>query len=85
MLFKGLEQFKNNIIKALDHQLSFFHQAQQMRQNKKSMADIMAIPEGRTASNELIAAWGNMCQLYPNWSLELKNSIYTHLCSLDLF
>ncbi len=81
----SLGEFKRNTIKALDYQLNFFNQAYKMRLAGKSMTDIYGIPDGHTASNGLRAAWQNMCQLYPSWSPELKNSIYHHLCALDLF
>jgi hypothetical protein len=49
------------------------------------MADVYAIPEGRQASARLIAAWGKMSARYPTWSAESRDSIYHHLCALDLF
>ncbi len=37
------------------------------------------------ASARLIAAWGKMSARYPAWSAETRDSIYHHLCALDLF
>jgi hypothetical protein len=37
------------------------------------------------ASSRLIAAWGRMQARYPGWPSETRESIYHHLCALDLF
>ena len=49
------------------------------------MDDVWRIPEGRQASGRLIAAWGRMQARYPQWSRETSDSVYHHLCALDLF
>ena len=49
------------------------------------MDAVWRIGEGRQASQRLIAAWGKMRARYPRWSAETGNSIYHHLCALDLF
>jgi hypothetical protein len=43
------------------------------------------LPEGRQASGRLVAAFGQMQARYPSWSAATRDSIYHHLCALDLF
>jgi hypothetical protein len=43
------------------------------------------IRPGREASTKLRAAWGRMQRRYPRWTPEVKDSIFHHLCALDLF
>lgn len=81
----GLETFKAQVISAIDNQCSFFDKAQKMRQQGKSFDEVMQVPEGKTASQMLMAAWNEMSKRYPSWSPEVKDSIYHHLCALDLF
>lgn len=81
----GLEGFKAQVISAIDNQAMFFSKAQKMRQQGTSFQDVMQVPEGKTASQMLMAAWGEMAKRYPSWSPQVKDSIYHHLCALDLF
>jgi hypothetical protein len=81
----GLETFKAQVVSAIDNQCSFFDKAQKMRQQGRSFEEVMQVPEGRTASQMLMAAWNEMAKRYPSWSPEVKDSIYHHLCALDLF
>lgn len=81
----GLEQFRNQVVSAIDNQAVFFDKAQKLRQQGKSFEEIMQLPEGRTASQLLMGAWGEMSRRYPAWSPQVKDSIYHHLCALDLF
>ena len=57
----------------------------EQREAGRGMADVYQIAEGRQASARLISAWGRMQARYPGWSPETSNSIYHHLCALDLF
>ena len=81
----GLEPFHADVVAALDLQRAFFDQAVPQRKAGQEMAALYAIPEGRQASARLIAAFGRMQARYPAWSAETKDSIYHHLCALDLF
>lgn len=81
----GLETFKAQVVSAIDNQCSFFDKAQKMRQQGKPYDEVMQVPEGKTASQMLMAAWNEMSKRYPSWSPEVKDSIYHHLCALDLF
>jgi hypothetical protein len=56
-----------------------------LREAGRGMADVYQIAEGRQASARLISAWGRMQARYLAWSSETSNSIYHHLCALDLF
>lgn len=49
------------------------------------MSDVYAVPEGRQASTRLVEAWARMEARYPGRSTETRDSIYHHLCALDLF
>ena len=81
----GLETFKAQVVAAIDNQAQFFNKAQAMRQQGKTFEEVMQVPEGRTASQMLMAAWNEMAKRYPSWSPAVKDSIYHHLCALDLF
>jgi hypothetical protein len=80
----GLEAFQEDVASALVLQQSFFRQSVAVRA-RGTMADVYQIPEGRQASARLFAAWGKMTARYPAWSVETRDSIYHHLCALDLF
>ena len=82
---EGLAPFQEDVGKALARQQDFFAKAVPMREAGRSMADVYAISEGREASSRLISAWGRMQARYPSWSPETRDSIYHHLCALDLF
>ena len=81
----GLEAFRDDVGGALALQQAFFAKAVPLRQSGRGMPEVYAIAEGRQASSRLIAAWGRMQARYPAWSAETKDSIYHHLCALDLF
>ncbi len=49
------------------------------------MSEAYQVPEGRQASRHLFSAWARMQARYPSWSRETADSIYHHLCALDLF
>ncbi len=81
----GLAPFQEDVVQALGLQQAFFQKAAPLRASGRSMSDAYAIPEGRQASARLFAAWAKMQARYPSWSAETSNSIYHHLCALDLF
>lgn len=82
---QGLEGFRNAVVNAIDMQGQFFAKATKARQSGKSGQDVLAIPEGRTASQLLQTAWGQMQGRYPGMSKAMSDSTYHHLCALDLF
>jgi hypothetical protein len=81
----GLAAFQEDVGQALALQQTFFARAVPLRQAGRAMPEVYQIPEGRTASARLISAWGRMQARYPSWSAETRDSIYHHLCALDLF
>ena len=81
----GLLSFQQDLIAALELQRTFFRKGAALRRSGKSMDEVYAIAEGRAASARLIAAWGRMESRYPRMSAATKDSIYHHLCALDLF
>ena len=81
----GLAPFQEDVRQALALQQSFFAKAVPLREGGASMAEVYQLGEGRQASARLISAWGRMQARYPSWSAETKDSIYHHLCALDLF
>lgn len=81
----GLEAFHAGLVAAFDFQVSFFAEAAVARKAGKTWDQMMAIPSGRAASKQLFAAWAEMERRYPKWSPAVKDSIYHHLCALDLF
>jgi hypothetical protein len=82
---QGLETFKTTLLEALDLQMEFFIKATASRQLGQSFEQWIQIPEGRSAGAKLQAAYGIMASTYPNWSPEVQDSIYHHLCALDIF
>jgi hypothetical protein len=80
----GLQPFQDDVVSALALQQGFFRQSVAVRA-RGSMTDVYGIPVGRQASVRLFAAWGRMTARYPAWSVETRDSIYHHLCALDLF
>lgn len=82
---RGLAAFQDDVQQALALQPAFFEEAVAQRSAGRSMAEVYRIPQGRQASARLISAWGRMQARYPAWSPETKDSIYHHLCALDLF
>ena len=81
----GLAAFQEDVLQALALQQAFFVEAVARREGGGSMSDVYAVPQGRQASAKLISAWGRMQARYPSWAAETKDSIYHHLCALDLF
>jgi hypothetical protein len=81
----GLAAFQEDVLKALALQQAFFVQAVPVRRAGGDMAEVYRIPQGRQASSRLLSAWARMQARYPAWSPETKDSIYHHLCALDLF
>ncbi|MCO5167935.1 MAG: hypothetical protein M9894_16450 [Planctomycetes bacterium] len=82
---RGLEGFHGDVVAALEQQRTFFDQAVPRRAAGASMEDVHHIAEGRAASQRLLSAWAAMERRYPRWSAEVKDSVYHHLCALDLF
>jgi hypothetical protein len=81
----GLEPFQADVLAALELQQAFFSKAAARRQAGGGMGEVYAIAEGRQASARLIGAWSRMQSRYPGWPPETRDSIYHHLCALDLF
>jgi len=81
----GLEAFQADVVAALELQRRFFERAGSVRMSGGSMSDIYAAPEGRQASARLIAAWQKMQARYRSWDAATRDSVYHHLCALDLF
>lgn len=81
----GLWPFEDEVRAALALQRSFFAKAVTIRQRGGSMSEAYLVPEARQASRHLFSAWARMQARYPSWSRETADSIYHHLCALDLF
>jgi len=81
----GLEPFQVDVLAALALQQAFFSKAAALRQAGGGMDEVYSVAEGRQASARLIAAWSRMQARYPGWPPETRDSIYHHLCALDLF
>ncbi|MFI5328468.1 MAG: hypothetical protein ACHQ7H_19695 [Candidatus Rokuibacteriota bacterium] len=81
----GLGPFQEDVLAALALQQVFFTKAAPLRKAGRGMAEVYELAEGRQASRRLISAWGRMQARYPSWSPETRDSIYHHLCALDLF
>jgi len=81
----GLERFRDRVASALGLQMTFFAKALDARRHGQTLEQVFRIPEGRMASMRLQGAWATMSARYPGWSPETRDSIYHHLCALDLF
>jgi hypothetical protein len=81
----GLEAFQADVLGALELQQIFFAKAAALRQSGRGMDAVYGVREGREASARLIAAWSRMQGRYPGWPPATRDSIYHHLCALDLF
>jgi hypothetical protein len=81
----GLAPFQEDVHQALALQRTFFTKAVPLRESGAAMAQVYQIGDGRQASARLISAWGRMQARYPAWSAETKDSLFHHLCALDLF
>lgn len=81
----SLVPFRDDVSAAMDLQMIFFTKAVAKRQAGESFDQVIGIPEGREASGRLQSAWGKMSARYPSWGQDTKDSIYHHLCALDLF
>jgi len=82
---EGLGPFQQDVLAALELQQAFFRKALPLREAGRGMEVAYQVPEGRQASARLVAAFGRMQSRYPSWSAETRDSIYHHLCALDLF
>ena len=82
---EGLAPFRDDVVAALALQRDFFAKAAPLRNGGGSMDAVFALAEGHAASARLQAAWGRMAARYPAWDAATKDSIYHHLCALDLF
>jgi len=82
----GIEPFRSDVLEALALQREFFGDAVALRRDGADMEAVYAIPTGRRASRLLKRAWGRMDRRYGSlWSRETRESVYHHLCALDLF
>ncbi|HKH49598.1 MAG TPA: hypothetical protein VKM72_33470 [Thermoanaerobaculia bacterium] len=81
----GLDKFRENVTAALDLQRTAFERAVQARIGGGPVGEEYKVPAARAASQQLIAAWTQMMLRYPDWPAEMKDSVYHHLCALDLF
>jgi hypothetical protein len=82
---RGLDAFRDDVVAAVELQGAFFARAAPLRLSGGSMQEVMTLREGREASGRLLAAWAKMAARYPSWDTATKDSIYHHLCALDLF
>lgn len=82
---ESLAAFRDDVAAAMELQMIFFTKAVAKRQAGETFEQVIGIAEGREASGRLQSAWGKMSGRYPSWGQETKDSIYHHLCALDLF
>jgi hypothetical protein len=81
----GLQEFAGDVQSAIELQQSFFRAAVQSRAQGTAWNDLFRHADGRRASDRLLSAWSHMQQRYPQWTPEMRDSVYHHLCALDLF
>lgn len=81
----GLQEFQSDLVAAIELQRTFFRRGAELRAAGRGMDAVWALPDGRAASSRLMSAWQRMASRYPSWNEATKDSIYHHLCALDLF
>lgn len=81
----GLEGFHADLLAAVELHKSFFAEATAQMNGGATMEQIHQIPSGREASGKLLAAWNVWAARYPELAPAVKDSMYHHLCALDLF
>jgi len=81
----GLEKFRDNVAAAIELQRTAFEQAVKARTGGAPAGAEYKTTEGHAASQKLMIAWAQMMRRYPGWSTEMRDSVYHHLCALDLF
>lgn len=82
---RGLELFRNQVLEGLILQMKFFEKAATAAEAGTDFNSILKIPEGKQASSKLQSAWTQMKARYTNLSPLTENSMYHHLCALDMF
>jgi len=82
---RGLETFRNEVMNGIILQMTFFKKATTAAEAGSDFKTIMKIPEGKQASAQLQAAWSQLKSHYTNIGPMTENSLYHHLCALDLF
>ena len=82
---KGLETFHSQLNAAILLHRAFFEKATSSVEQGGAFGEIFRLPEGRQASSALIAAYQQMVGRYPAWTAAMQDSIFHHLCALDLF
>jgi hypothetical protein len=82
---RGLETFRNQVLQGLILQLKFFEKAATAAEAGTDFNTILKIPEGKQASSQLQSAWSQLKSRYTNCSPTTENSMYHHLCALDVF
>jgi hypothetical protein len=81
-----LKGFKEDLIRALDSQMVFFQKAVALKKQGGSIEKILEIEEAKKASSLLMSAWSKISAQYgKSWDPAVKDSIYHHLCALDVF
>ncbi len=82
----SLRGFHDDLVAAIDLQVKSYPEAFAARQQGKEVADALrAAPGFGQASARLHAAWTKLEQRYPGWSPAVKDSLYHHLCALDIY
>jgi hypothetical protein len=81
----GLEGFAQDVTAAIELQRDAFQQAVRARGQGSPPDAVFRIPAAREASHRLLAAWSKMSLRYPDWPQPMRESVYHHLCALDLF
>jgi hypothetical protein len=81
----GLRAFQSDVLSAIELQQRFFTDAVTARVGGESFNQVLKIPAGRKASALLFKSWRHMQDRYESWTPAMKDSMYHHLCALDLF
>lgn len=81
----GLETFHQDVIASIDLHRTYFRKLKAARVGVSGSIDGRQFTEGQEASGRLMNAWNAMQARYEGWSPAVKDSVYHHLCALDLY
>ena len=82
----SMRAFRDDLVAGLEGEMTAYGAAFAARRSgNEAIQALGAAPGGREASGRLISAWQKMEARYPKWTPDVKNSLYHHLCALDIF
>ena len=82
---KAMTKFRTAVLEALELQMTFFKKVMKRTDIRIVSDRFNAVPEGKQASDKLKKAWKVTLAEYPELSKPMRDSLFHHLCALDVF